>query len=187
MFLFWLRQLPRCGDRTPVSVPPPAEGRSSPTNTPVFPPRSLFYQVLRGSIYSFPLVRHSCPLSGGVLHELLCLKVYSWCIHGERCTPRPPTSLPSCSLFYYFWWDWFVSFCNFLSISCLGGISVYYLVLLLIHIRNNSSLNKVELSVFLTYIVGQRKLKSAHQTEKASWDQKMRQTVPWSQWISLSK
>jgi len=105
----------------PCLSSPPAEGRSSPTNTPVFPPSSLFYQVLRGSIYSFPLVRHSCPLSGGVLHELLCLKVYSWCIHGERCTPPPPTSLPSCSLFYYFWWDWFVSFCNFLSISCLGA------------------------------------------------------------------
>ena len=41
------------------------------------------YQVLRGSIYSFPLVRYSCLLSAGVLHALLCLKVYSWCIHGE--------------------------------------------------------------------------------------------------------
>ena len=30
-------------------------------------------------------------------HGLLCLKVSSWCIHGERCTPRPPTPLPSCS------------------------------------------------------------------------------------------
>ena len=34
------------------------------------------YQVLCGSIYSFPLVRYSCPLSAGVLHALLCLKVY---------------------------------------------------------------------------------------------------------------
>ena len=41
MFLLWLRQLPRCGDWTPASVPPPAEGRSSPTNTPVFPLTSL--------------------------------------------------------------------------------------------------------------------------------------------------
>ena len=37
----------------------------------------LSYQVLHGSIYSFPLVRYSCPLSAGVLHALLCLKVYS--------------------------------------------------------------------------------------------------------------
>ena len=35
------------------------------------------YQVLRWSVYSFPLVRYSCPLSAGVLHVLLCLKVYS--------------------------------------------------------------------------------------------------------------
>ena len=44
------------------------------------------YQVLRGSIYSFPLVRYSCPLSVGVLHALLCLKVYSWCNLEERST-----------------------------------------------------------------------------------------------------
>ena len=35
------------------------------------------YQVLRWTVYSFPLVRYSCPLSAGVLHVLLCLKVYS--------------------------------------------------------------------------------------------------------------
>ena len=44
-------------------------------------------------MYSFPLVRYSCLLSAGVLHALLCLKVYSRCICGERCTPRPPTPL----------------------------------------------------------------------------------------------
>ena len=33
-------------------------------------------RVLRGSTYSFLLVRYSCPLSAGVLHALLCLKVY---------------------------------------------------------------------------------------------------------------
>ena len=101
MFLLWLRQLPWCGDRNPASVPPPAKGRSSPTNTLVFPPSPSFYQVLRGSIYSFPLVRYSCPLSAGVLHALLCLKVYFWCICGKRCTPRPPTPLPSCFHVYY--------------------------------------------------------------------------------------
>ena len=30
-----------CGDRTPASVPPPVEGRSSLTNTPVFPTGSF--------------------------------------------------------------------------------------------------------------------------------------------------
>ena len=42
-----------------------------------FPLVSSSYQVLRDSIYSFPLVRYSCPLSAGVLHALLCLKVHS--------------------------------------------------------------------------------------------------------------
>ena len=56
------------------------------------------HQDLPGSVYSFPLVRYSCLLLAGVLHGLLCLKVYSWCIRGERCTPHPPTPLPSCSL-----------------------------------------------------------------------------------------
>ena len=62
-----------------------------------FPLAPWSYQVLCGSIYSFPLIRYSCLLSAGVLHALLCLKVYSWCIHGERCTPRPPTPPPSYS------------------------------------------------------------------------------------------
>ena len=96
MFL-WLRQLPGCGDRTPASFPPPAEGKSSPSNTPVFPLVPLSYRVLSASIYSFPLVRYSCLLSAGVLHALLCRKVYSWCIRGETYTPCQPTPLPSCS------------------------------------------------------------------------------------------
>ena len=63
-----------------------------------FPLVPLSYRVLCGFIYSFPLVRYSFPLSAGVLHALLCLKVYNWCIRGERCTPCPPTPPPSCSL-----------------------------------------------------------------------------------------
>ena len=56
------------------------------------------YRVLCGSIYSFPPVRYSCLLSAEVLHALLCLKLYSCCICGERCTSHPHTLLPSCSL-----------------------------------------------------------------------------------------
>ena len=41
MFLLWLRQWPQCGDQTSASDPPPTEGRSSPTNIPVFPSTSL--------------------------------------------------------------------------------------------------------------------------------------------------
>ena len=42
----------------------------------------------------YPLVRYSCPLSAGDLHALLCLRLYSWCIFEERCTPSPPTPPP---------------------------------------------------------------------------------------------
>ena len=63
--------------------------------TPLFFP--LLPSSYFGSIYYFPLVRYSCLLSAGVLDALLCLKVYSWCIHGEKCIPCPPTPLPSCS------------------------------------------------------------------------------------------
>ena len=41
-----------------------------------FPLAPWSYQLLCGSIYSFPLIRYSCLLSAGVLHALLCLKVY---------------------------------------------------------------------------------------------------------------
>ena len=41
MFLLLFRQLPRCGDQSPASVPPPTKGRFNPTNTPVFPPSSF--------------------------------------------------------------------------------------------------------------------------------------------------
>ena len=41
MFLLWLRQLPRCRDRFPASVPPSTEGKSNPTYIPLFLPNSF--------------------------------------------------------------------------------------------------------------------------------------------------
>ena len=67
---------PDVGIRPLLQFPHPL--RAGPVLTLLFFP--LFpssYRVLHGSIYSFPLVRYSCPLSAGVLHALLCLKVYS--------------------------------------------------------------------------------------------------------------
>ena len=58
----------------PWFSPPPAEGRSSPTNTPVFALVPSFCRVLHGSMYSFPLVRCSCLLPAGVPHARLYLK-----------------------------------------------------------------------------------------------------------------
>ena len=40
----------------------------------VFPLVPSSYRVLRGSVYSFPLVRYSCPLSAGVAHARLCVR-----------------------------------------------------------------------------------------------------------------
>ena len=94
----WLRQLPWCWGQIPSSVPPSSKGRSSPTNTSVFSPSPFVLPVFHGIVF-FLLVRYSCLLSASVLHALLCLKVYSWYIHGERCSPCPPTPLPSCSLY----------------------------------------------------------------------------------------
>ena len=57
-----------------------------------FPLVSSSYWVLLGSMYSLLLVRYSCLFSVGVVHALLCLKVYSWCIRVERCIPHTPTT-----------------------------------------------------------------------------------------------
>ena len=91
------RQLPWCGNQTPTSLPPPAKGRSNPTNTPVIPTSYFILLSFAGSIYLFMLVRCPCPLPDGVLHALLCLKVYSWCIRGEMYSIATYISTPSCS------------------------------------------------------------------------------------------
>ena len=96
MFLLWLRQLPWCGDQTSASILHlPRAGPVTLTLlfSPLVPQSD---RVFHGSIYYFPLVRYSCLLSDGVLHALLCLKLYSWCIHGERCTTSPPAPPPTC-------------------------------------------------------------------------------------------
>ena len=53
----------------------PLPPRAGPVLTLLFLPLvPSSYRVLCGSIYSFPLVRYSCPLSAGVLCALLCLR-----------------------------------------------------------------------------------------------------------------
>ena len=99
MFLLWL-SCPDVGFRPLLQFPYPPRAGPGLLTLLFFPLVPSFYQVLHGSIYSFP--RYSCTLSAGVLHALLCLNVYSWWIHGERCTPHPPTPPPSCSSLAYF-------------------------------------------------------------------------------------
>ena len=105
----------------PASVPQPLRAGPVLVTLLSFPLVPSSYRVLCGSICSFPLVRYSCPLSAGVLHALLCLKVSSWCIRGERGTPHPPTLLPSCSpviiSFFFFFFSVIISYPEIL---CLG-------------------------------------------------------------------
>ena len=61
--------------------------------TPSFPLPSFILWVLHGSVYSFPVIMDSCQLSAGALWHLLHPKMYSWCIHRERCTPHLPFRL----------------------------------------------------------------------------------------------
>ena len=65
-----LTQLPQCGDWIPASVPPPAEGRFSPTNTAVFPPSSFILQ----SFARFYIFCSTCQV---------LLSALSWC---SACT-----------------------------------------------------------------------------------------------------
>ena len=80
MFIQWFRQFPQCGIRPLLH---PLRADSVLIKLLFFHPVLSSYWVLRGSIYSFPLVRYSCLLSADVLITRLCLKVYAWYIHGE--------------------------------------------------------------------------------------------------------
>ena len=59
MFLVGLRKLPWCGDRTPGSAPSPAEGRFSPSNTPVFLPSSFILPSFAWVYIFFYIATHS--------------------------------------------------------------------------------------------------------------------------------
>ena len=84
MFLLCIRQLPRCGYRTPSSVLPPTEFSSSPTNTPVFPTGSFFLpSFVRFHIF-FPT-------------DQVLLSALSWC---SACT-----SGSQGVFLLYPWWD----------------------------------------------------------------------------------
>ena len=118
----------------PCFSSPTSEGRSSPTNTPVFSPSSFIlwsfmqnslYRIY-GSIYSFWLVQYSCVLWAGVLHALLCLKLYSWYVCGERCTPCPPTAPPSFSPLAHIFLRWlFYTFPSFIA-NIISSVRKYW-------------------------------------------------------------
>ena len=90
--------------------------------TLLFPPLvPSSHQVVRGSLYCFPLVRYSCLLTVGVLRALLCLTVYFWCIverdvphvllplhhmlsFPSHCSLHPPNQSPP-NLTWFHWTD----------------------------------------------------------------------------------
>ena len=102
MFL-WLRQLPPCGDWNPASFTSLAEGMSSPPDTPVFPPTSFMLLNFVWFYICFSTGQVLLSALSWCMHALLCRKVYSWWIHGERCTPCSPTPLPSCPPLSHLW------------------------------------------------------------------------------------
>ena len=118
----------RCGDLTPASVSPTLGCRSCPTHSPLFPLLPSVYWVFCGFMYCFLMVRDFCSLSAGVLQDILCLKVYSWCIYIERCTPCPLTPLWFLSLpFASFYVDLhllclYLRIVMFYSLSSLPGV-----------------------------------------------------------------
>ena len=95
-FFLWLRQLSQCGDRIPVSVPPPAKGRSSLTHS-CFPPISF---ILPSFAWFYTFFSIGQVLLSALSWCSACtsmLTIYPWCIHGDRCTPHACTPPPSFS------------------------------------------------------------------------------------------
>ena len=99
---------PDVGIRTLLQFPHPLRAGPVLLTLLFFSLVPLSYRVFCGCI-------HCLPPSAGVLHALLCLKVCSWCIHGERYTPHPHLLLHHLVLPF--------SPCYFLELCILMGIS----------------------------------------------------------------
>ena len=104
MFLLWLRQLPPCRDRTPASVPPPTKDRSSPTNTPILPPSSFLLPSFAWFYIFFSASQVLLWALSWCSAALLCLKVYSWCIHFHLLLHHLVLS----AIFFFFFNYWLV-------------------------------------------------------------------------------
>ena len=79
----------------PCFSSPPTKGRASPTETPVFPTSSF---ILPNFVWFYIFFSASQILLSALSWCSACTSVsemYSWCIHEERCSPHPPTPLPS--------------------------------------------------------------------------------------------
>ena len=88
-------------DWTPASLPSPTQGRSSPTNTPVF--FFFFPQFFHPTEFCMVLYilfhLSGAPVYFPVMFWLLfCVWRCMPDVSMERCTPHPPIAPPSCSL-----------------------------------------------------------------------------------------
>ena len=84
------------GGSDPCLASPPAKGRSTPTNTPVFLPSSFVLQFCM-VLY---ILSH---WSGTPVHPQLAFWMHFYVeglflMYPWKCTPHPPTPLPSCFL-----------------------------------------------------------------------------------------
>ena len=62
---------------SPIPLPPQVQILSCSPSSSFFPSSLYSTEFLHQSIYSFPVLRYSCPPSTDVLQDLQCLKVYS--------------------------------------------------------------------------------------------------------------
>ena len=131
-------QLPPCGDWTPASVPPPAKGRSSPTNTPVFSPSSFILLSFAWSyiFFSTDQVLLStlswCSACSSVSEGVFLM--YPW----REMYSSPPTPLPSCSPPIF----------NIKCFECVINCGCFYNSLLKLFIQVNSQI-RVKFFLFL--------------------------------------
>ena len=77
------QSVPRCGDRTPATVPPPTEGRSNATNTPTFCPSSFIVPSFAWVYIFFSTGQVLLSPSAGVLYTFASEDVFLMYPWGE--------------------------------------------------------------------------------------------------------
>ena len=117
LILFWLPQIscftlslkcfssdidscPQSGDQTPASVPPPTKGRSSPTNSPVFPASSfilpsfawfyIFFSTGQVLLSALSWCSACTSVSAGVFLIYLWREMYSMSTYSSAILFSPP-------------------------------------------------------------------------------------------------
>ena len=77
--------------------PHPPKAGPIQSNPPIFPTSSFILLSVAWSYIFFSTGQVLLSTLSWCSAWFLCLKMCSWCIPGDRCTPHPPTPPPSCS------------------------------------------------------------------------------------------